>query len=187
MTTENNMVVAVLAQVIQQANIDFEKMSPAEKRVQIARDVISQLEAKKFIANFNLWFKAPAHTDKCTGCALGGMFMCLVGRTKEVIDNSYYSSPSGYDVLYYLRKYFEESQLHLIEHVYESGKGSRYTQVEENLFELAVNYFPDVTTWTPDLRMRVIMLNIIKNNGDFILEDAPATYLYISPPTLEKL
>ncbi len=85
-------------------NVAFEKMSPAEKRVQIARDVIAQLNSKRLIATTGLWLDAVngslfkdkdiksnpevkellSKVKQCQGCALGGMFMCAVERANKL-------------------------------------------------------------------------------------------------------
>ena len=92
---------------IARANKAFEKMSPAEKRVQIARDVLAQLAMKRLVPTEGIWLngtnsergdlfvktdikKNPELKDllkkrkTCHGCALGGMFMCSVERADKL-------------------------------------------------------------------------------------------------------
>lgn len=86
---------------VKRRNELFAQLSPAEKRVQIARDVIAQLASKKLIATSGVWLtgidgddlfdkkdvernpelqEILAKQESCEGCALGGMFMCAVER-----------------------------------------------------------------------------------------------------------
>lgn len=83
----------------------FEKLSPADKRVAIARDVLAQIAAKKLVPTAGAWLtgkddtplfnekdlkKDPelqsilAKTEQCEGCALGGLFMCAVKRADQL-------------------------------------------------------------------------------------------------------
>lgn len=86
-------------------NKAFQKMTPAEKRVQIARDVLSQLATKRLFAVSGTWLtgaegrelfdesdlkKDPElqqilkKTKTCDGCALGGLFLCAVERANKL-------------------------------------------------------------------------------------------------------
>ena len=86
---------------VKRRNEQFAKLSPSEKRVQIARDVIAQLASKKLIATAGVWLTGTdgdnlfdekdvernpelqeilSKQESCEGCALGGMFMCAVER-----------------------------------------------------------------------------------------------------------
>lgn len=86
---------------VKRRNEEFAKLTPSEKRVQIARDVIAQLASKKLIATAGVWLtgldgdslfsekdvernpelqEILAKQETCEGCALGGMFMCAVER-----------------------------------------------------------------------------------------------------------
>ncbi len=81
-------------------NKAFDALSPAEKRVFIARDVLAQLAAKKIVAETGTWVSA-ANSEQaviseqamakdkelkevfdsmksCNACALGGLFVCAV-------------------------------------------------------------------------------------------------------------
>lgn len=90
---------------ISRANKTFEKMTPSEKRVQIARDVLVQLDSKRLTAICGIWLSGKnekglfnevdikknlelkdvlAKVKRCEGCALGGMFMCAVERADKL-------------------------------------------------------------------------------------------------------
>jgi len=90
---------------IREANKKFEALTPSEKRVAIARDVLAQIHLKRLVPTAGVWLDA-AHwrglftknqvkkdaelrdilkgTKQCEGCALGGMFMCAVERADKL-------------------------------------------------------------------------------------------------------
>ena len=84
----------------------FKKMSPERKRVAIAKDVIEQLNSSKFVASNARGWIDPAvvrgNNDKelqdvfleerCTGCALGALFVCTVIRADELTVGEAYSN-----------------------------------------------------------------------------------------------
>jgi hypothetical protein len=93
--------VATINRKTARANKAFEALSPEEKRVTIARDVLAQLRDKTLIPRPGYWLngvndtgiftvnqikKNPELCDvlkgvkQCEGCALGGLFMCAVKK-----------------------------------------------------------------------------------------------------------
>lgn len=175
---------------IARSNKEFEKMSPSEKRVQIARDVLAQLAAKRLIATPGIWLsgmrdnllkssdfvkdpelqKVLGKTKQCTGCALGGMFMCAVERANKlkVGELSNDSQKSGNiefeDVFTYMEKFFSRNQLDQIESAFEKGEGASDVY--------------DANDWLEEVddaseRMRLIMENIVANKGKFVLSKPP--------------
>lgn len=175
---------------IKARNEQFAKLSPAEKRVQIARDVLAQLRSKKLIATAGTWLsgeygeslftRADAENnvelqeilkkqETCEGCALGGMFMCAVERHNKLKVKNLESPNSGEasegDAIKYLRKFFTVDQLDEIEAAFEQGEGARSGS------EVAVNFAADVDD--DEERMRLIMENIIVNNGKFVPSKRP--------------
>jgi hypothetical protein len=97
-------VVAARNRQIAKDNAAFEKMTPSEKRVTIARDVIAQLAVGRLVATTGLWLASPngmlfddsdaekdlelqavlKKTKTCEGCAMGGLFMCAVERANKL-------------------------------------------------------------------------------------------------------
>jgi len=86
-------------------NQAFEAMTPSEKRVTIARDVLAQIRLKRLIPTTGIWLdrrngggiftkgqvqRNPELKEvlkgikQCEGCALGGMFMCAVERANAL-------------------------------------------------------------------------------------------------------
>lgn len=186
-------------------NLEFQKLSPSQKRIQIARDVLAQLASKKLVAQPGVWLSQAGESSflsekvaltkkdvevqtvlsglkKCEGCALGGMFMCAVERAdklkvsdlsgfSDVQDNYADLSVEGSDAFGYLKKFFSESQLNLIECAFEQGNGNSYDGRSENF----VYNIDD-----PSERMRLIMENIIANNGTFNYKKKPV-YTWVTP------
>lgn len=170
----------------------FEKMSPAEKRVQIARDVIAQLAAKRLIATTGTWLangdegdlftKEDVHKNpelqkilkrqkECTGCALGGMFMCAVERADELRlgdldrDSRDYRQMQDGSVFKYMEKFFSREQLDEIEAAFEQGEGF----VDDS--NVASGWLSEVDD--ANERMRLIMENIVANKGKFNISKSP--------------
>lgn len=176
---------------VERANKAFEKMTPSQKRVQIARDVLAQLASKRLVATPGTWLsgknesdllkstdfekdtelqKVIGKTKQCTGCALGGMFMCAVERANklkvgELSDDAQQSGNIEYDdVFKYMERFFSIDQLHDIESAFERGEGatsseegSEWLKEEEDASE----------------RMRLIMENIVVNKGRFDVYQEP--------------
>jgi len=187
---------------IDRDNKAFEKMSPSEKRVQIARDVLAQLAAKRLIATPGCWLagkdedplfsqedvkkdpdlqKILKSQKECTGCALGGMFMCAVERANELKisdldresrDMRVLQDESVFD---YMEQFFSREQLNEIEAAFEQGEG--FVQDGDSTEE--------ASTWLEEVddaeeRMRLIMENIVVNKGKFKL-DKPPVRQWVTP------
>lgn len=191
---------------IDKDNKAFDAMSPSEKRVAIARDVLEQIKIKRLMPKFGTWLHkkgarnlfskdlvkdnievkdALAGIKQCSGCAIGGMFMCAVERADKLKvseleyakDCAEYSDPivveeiSEDDSFTYLKRFFSRDQLELIECVFESNGGSHYDE-DAGDFALGVG--------SPSERMRLIMENIIVNKGTFKLNKLPVA-VYTTP------
>lgn len=85
-------------------NKAFQALSPAEKRVYIARDVLAQIASKKLVPTIGIWLSGKGRdlftekdlnkdpelqdilkkTKQCEGCAIGGMFMCAVQTADQL-------------------------------------------------------------------------------------------------------
>ena len=194
------------------ANEAFNKLPPSVKRVQIARDVLAQLDSKRLIAASGFWLTGAnsgklfdkadiivdaelqdvlSQTKKCEGCALGGMFMCAVERANKLkvgsLDNEEGNGQlSETDTFDYLKKFFSLEQLNLIEFTFEKGRGAAHG-VPSDQQELALTFFgddvydtdyvddgnDDEVGPTPEIRMRLIMENIIANKGRFVVTRKP--------------
>jgi hypothetical protein len=172
---------------ITRGNAAFEKMSKAEKRVQLAKDVISQIEVGRLKPTSGTWLdiKAPksvkAQTElqevlkdikKCEGCAVGALLLCAIDRKDDLKIsqlNTYYRDATfkkgdailidgEEDALKYLERFFSTKQVMMIEAAFEQGS--------------SFNNGPDDVYFVPEVenardRMTLIMQNIIENNGTF--------------------
>lgn len=148
--------------------INFDKLSRAEQRVVIARDLIARLDAKEFIAKSGTYFNvritpkelADESTEVrdllkhkvCKGCQIGGLFLCAVNRHNKLsigdLGNPTYAELGMRD---YLEKFFTVRQLNEVEKAFERW--------EE---------FDDWNVAGPADRMRTIANNIIRNKGQFV-------------------
>lgn len=158
----------------------FKKLTKAEKRVVIARDVIAQLDLKRLKARHNTYVDlvgSPAEIQsdsvqvcdltvgrKCEVCALGAMFVTAVERADRltVADTSHgwgygeLEGIGGEDCYHYLSRFFSHGQLALIENAFEG--------FNENAFAAVAR--------SPSARMRLVMQNIIDNGGKFVMPKA---------------
>ncbi len=204
MTTVKKTKTAASQKKIIAKNVKFKKATAAERRVMIAKDVITALEQKTIRSVSGNWVKThdqlfkeetldkfwdgdakiietiektqisdAIKNVKCDVCALGALFVCGVRRFNKITfgklsDEVFGGTEAGefeHEHLdYFLKGYFSESQLSLIEIAFEKGMGAYIaTSNKENL---AMRMFKG----SPKIRMIGIMKNIIKNKGQFIPE-----------------
>lgn len=151
-------------------------MTPAQKRVAIARDVIKHLQAKRFVTVTNiLWrFKGLSIAEKvnqkriktllkikpCEVCAIGACVIAGLNRFNQVefkgVNGAEYEELS-------LQQWFSINQLALIEIGYE---GKNYNFSNSVRSDAAVSFF--YKHCDNDTRLIAIMQNIIKNKGEFV-------------------
>lgn len=187
-------VVAKLNKETERNNAAFKKMNAAQKRVQIAKDVLEQLRLKRLTATKCVWFGkangeplfssqelAKKNKDKdlqevfgsmksCKACAIGGMFMCAVEKADALKVKDLLSFDNedefGDDV-----EVHQEDAFEYLERFFE------FDQLEliESAFEGgagACSYYGDASDYInniddPSERMALIMKNIIVNKGTF--------------------
>ena len=175
-----------LQQEIQRKNKVFAKLSPADKRVAIATDVILQLRAGKFNAQQGVYASlgreltntelkkdaSEVFTNKsCTVCGIGGLFVSAVCNADNLpvsqveLFNIREASVSGEAAYDYLVQFFDEDQLKLIETAFEQRDDFGADDYEALLFGEDVEDDED--------RLRLIMENIIVNNGTFVPSQTP--------------
>ncbi len=117
---------------VKKLNRIFNNSTPAEKRIIIARDVITQIEAGKYIPESGTYFETSCNLPplidfqskileknfKCRVCELGGLFTSAIR-----INDKFKTSTSDIlasEIREELVKYFSEKQLILIEYAFES-------------------------------------------------------------------
>lgn len=124
-------------------NSYFNSLSPADKRVAIAKDVLEQIKLKRLSALSGTYFNLSTDLDEdksiqanlnkveCQACALGSMMFshikynneCSVAEGED-IDSRYIKGK--------LHNYFDESQLVLIETAFEQWKDNYNFDDEAN-------------------------------------------------------
>lgn len=162
----------------------FEKASPEEKRVLIAKDVLAHLEAIHIIPAPSKWVDTNVYyqtshkqvkdaflSEKhCYCCALGAAFMCLIERENKVTnDELRFSFQSSF--FQRLKDFFGENQMELIE-MYFEGSGAyfiRRVKRQSDQIRASAIAWKDNNEHPLD-RMQKIMQNIIDNNGKFVPE-----------------
>ncbi len=165
----------------------FAKMTPAQKRVAIAYDVIAGLKAKRLVATPGIYVQLLAKSNmvtqrdidkgvelqakfakvkKCHVCALGGVFVAAVDRFNDIRC----SDNLGMEVLYnaphlaHANGYIEPTPMF----DYLTGLFSRKQLTDiESAFEDYADH-----PWSSKLhvhadRMTAIMQNVIRNRGRF--------------------
>lgn len=152
-------------------NRRFNAMTLERKRVTIAKDTLASLQAKKFIASHGVGYLHYSSTDngdklpnnyKCGACALGGMFVGLTTRIKELSIKEQNGDRDR--IIAPLRSYFDREQLDAIEYAFEQGNISLRTLN----YSSAHRYSDFGKAYdNPDDRLIAIMQNIIDNKGTF--------------------
>jgi hypothetical protein len=189
---------------IQDLNKAFEKASPDEKRIIIAKDVIAQLKLKKFIAQTGVYFDAIPESNQnnlldwydkfkeksikniineeevsCKVCGIGGVFASCVRITNN-ISTSKFKTGSQNDqtiVRKFLKKYFDIDQLRLIESAFEMSDFDDSNSLGE-LVQVSIRFGKQFNL-SSNKRLVAIMKNIIRNKGTFKLKFNKKTGKYI--------
>ena len=180
-----------LKDYIEETNEAFNKSSPAQKRVMIAKDVLVRIESGNinikrgnFLSKVSLPKKTGSFKDIlnnhegsiCEVCAKGALFCSIIGRVNkftidqlietDIMVNSF-SDPAHQE----LKKYFSEEQIDLIEIALEEF--SFLNVVNNDDFYKAQNFNLTLFLSNNENRasaeniMIAICKNIIENNGTF--------------------
>lgn len=158
---------------VQRRNRKFRKMSDDEKRVAVARDVLSQLDAEKYVATPGMYCRvdipfddnervAEADADmsvviaqtSCEVCGIGALFASTIRMQNKIAFNAYGQA----SIHNYLGDIFTAPQLRSIESYFEFGAHGDYRIDARS---------PIFKEHDADLRLRMIMENIISNDGRF--------------------
>ena len=163
------------------------------KAIEIARDVLLQLRLKRIKAspgtylqidisdeaktcaldNGNASFKKSFAQDKnifCRVCAIGAAYIGYINRFNRVTNDEAVGA-SSYWMINTLSAIFSEDQLRLMEAVFEGGFTSDipdwYWYNEALIDTLTSNFYEKYEN--NDQRLRAIMINVIRNDGEFRL------------------
>ena len=173
-------------------NKKFHKLSPAKQRVEIAKDVLLQLKSKKYVATtgryFDLrrdyfsknsnqeekFFKTKSAQEaidldgiKCEVCARGAIFASRCRLGNDAI-NPEYSSATYFskEERKVIDPCFGTELKLMIEYLFElGGAGDRQPEYQD----VADRWIDLVYASTPEHRMKLIMKNLIRNNGSLVL------------------
>lgn len=174
---------------IKRSNEKFAAMSKAEKRVQIAKDVLLQIEAKRIKPQAGVYIQAkvkntfafgkewddPIINEKeqvqdtlknatCDACALGSMFICAVDRH----DRLRIKNLNTFAVSAYPKDKNAEIELggsDMYDYLSKFFSSDQLVAIED-AFE---GDYKDISS--DKKRLKAIMNNIIKNNGKFVRDD----------------
>lgn len=152
--------------------VDFDALSPAEGRVEIAKDVLAGLETGRLEALQNVYWNNQSGTSDgplreqlvdrtCQVCAIGALFIAEVARNNKFDFHFRVDRSEMFDKL---SRWFSEDQLTEIECAFEC-RACRFCNLVRAI-EFGKKYAD------PTARMRAIMENIIANKGDFKPEGA---------------
>jgi hypothetical protein len=163
---------------IRAENETFAKMTPAQKRVRIARDVLDWIKLGRLVATNgdyislrdprNTYRSAPTVNGfECHACALGSIFAVAVERELTKPPGRNIGATWDSDMRELLEPHFDRLQLLMIEDAFEGFSSS--TNEEAELFCSDIPKYIDGAK-DPNaarLRMERIMRNIIANGGEF--------------------
>lgn len=156
---------------LRRQNAAFKKLSLAKQRIKIAEDVIDQLRLKQLRAESTyLRVNALAYTPrteitdvdaaealcqtKCDVCGIGSLFVTAVKRADELPLHDLMSRNTRSLAVEYLGKWFDSAALDLVEGYFERWNGIHYDS-------------PIFLMDSQNKRLKMIMENIISNNGRF--------------------
>jgi len=169
----------------------FKELTKAEKRVEIAKDIIQQVKVKtykpkhfvylnviggkKLGDNYSMQNALLNKEVKCDVCALGAAFCSLVKfdnklNLQEAKNAGFggYVPDGGVNARGRLEKYFSERQLALIENAFEKTDFfTRKRRIFGDECERARNYFAVNKCNTPSKLLISIFQNVVDNKGTF--------------------
>lgn len=187
-------------------NREFEALGPAAKRVAIAKDVLDQLAAERYIATAGTYVETgvtvkPSQANaqvcdildkatECNVCAIGSVFVSAVRLADKLTlndmrfefdsdwkTNKPEPTPFGDFDAGYLKQFFTKKQLNLMEACFEGVycSGAGHAEVEDDDHHTARLWYDRANAvYEGDdfegNRLRLIMKNIVRNNGEFIPE-----------------
>lgn len=173
---------------VEKSNKAFELMTKSEKRVQIAKDVISRLEFKNLSADTGSLIKTTTKSivkesgkeslkdfvntgTTCEVCAKGGLFMSYIGRVNKFkssdITKSRHSHEHNSAEMIKLQEIFSDIQLVLIETVFEGRLVLTDRFISERNRQRAEKMYRKYEN--SNSRLVAICENIIRNKGTFKL------------------
>lgn len=164
------------------------RLTKAQRRVAIAKDVLKHLRTMRIAAGQYLHgyiesgidngedaqARLPEIRKKCNVCAMGACLLGHIGAFDRLKMNSMFTSYGSplvdrEEIVEILKNSFQKSDLLLIEAAFEKTYYSWTLDVLSKEKILAAVRFGR-KNGPPRKRLKAIMRNIVKNNGDFIPE-----------------
>ena len=182
-----------LAEQIESSNKEFEKMTPAKQRVEIAEDCLARISIGQFEPETGCTFSKSVENYRgsvkdvindedslfnCSVCAKGGLFMSYVGRVNTLDFGDLerdHKIESG--DMKFLTNLFEPNQLEIMEVFFEGVRYGEYGELEPriattaNITKKELQTLDDITDvyYTPKKRLEYICKNLIENKGTFVI------------------
>lgn len=169
----------LLAERTRIKNEQFAAMTPAEKRVNLAQDVIMQLNAELITAEQGTYLSLHEENSlKCDACALGSLFICSVTKPELALDiDDLVDMGDRESMQDHLEGIFDHAQLDMIETAFEMDPYMSYPEDLDLYDESAVTAFDDLVDKTIEFgrkydddkaRLIAIMENVVANKGTFV-------------------
>ncbi len=177
-------------------NEEFEKASPEQKRVMIAKDVLHSIQIGMYSPQKGVYISRSYFRENfvndvqlqdvllnevvkdCMVCALGSCFLSIVKFTNNLTvgetSKTDFTSASNYRGIRGrsdLEKYFGKRQLGLIESAFECSPSYAVNEGvnRDQAYAAAFEFGENCSNSTE--KLIAIMNNIIKNNGEFVPEE----------------
>ena len=170
---------------------DFDKLSINEKRVALAKDVISRINAENFIENNGQILmgdvihkrttspKEDINNNKCEVCARGAVLCSWIGNFNEVTWDTLDNFTPGYIDDFnsdrfpsQLLEVFDPIMLDNMEAAFENESFPwHYDKVETQKYADAFSTYDDEEDMNVGASIITIMEHIIENNGEFPLPE----------------
>lgn len=165
------------------------RLTKAQIRVQIAKDVIRQLDANRIVADGGCYLDADEFEEQidgaadvpdgrylaapkdCRACAIGSVFVCALDRFNELKLHKFVDDGGGSDAMVrYLSPWFTRAQLRLMEigfQEYNSDPGAVTDRAADAAYAWHEKRLGSDGECDYDAIMRALMKNVIRNNGTF--------------------
>ena len=159
-------------EAVKERNLKFKLMSPARRRVTVARDVLHQIEIRKIVPSQGAYLQIEGlsasssraraigdETVECHACAIGAVFLASLSWTSP--EHFTYGS-RGMRATLEQHEVFFPQMLRDMETVFEGAGGFGGSTGSLQL----ANELND-RHYGPERRLRLMMENIIRNDGEF--------------------
>ncbi|SRR5258706_8593439 len=161
----------------------FEALPPAEKRIAVARDVLAQLDAERYVAASGIYVETDAsipvgdlregllsRDPKCHVCAKGAVFLSHVRLGDRFTSDG---TRLGVNVVDSLGSSGYEQEVALRFEIWGRGLAANLEAWFEDFDEDGEECSEVWGALDVDARLRALMENIIRNGGELVAEQLP--------------